>query len=278
MIQICRSKWACLTARGVVMMSFVAMIAGCSTFTGVGDVTQEVGPAADGVVVLKDRKDKIEAESNAEKQRQMRNDLQDQILRLSQDACNDYLRKITQYDTGRKLFFNSISMIAGGVAPLFSAGTTESLAVASGLATGANAEITQTVFQQTAMILVEGAIIKSRETRLDDIKQLQSKPIKDYGVEAALRDAGDFHHLCALRRGFEELQAKNQLTTPSAQALNSEMETVKTELTAAKTMLMTGRNAAGGSLTAAQTNQLDKDVKDLEIRQQQIRSLLPYAR
>lgn len=265
-------------AQSAVILSFATVFAGCSTFSGVDEVTQEVGPAADGIVILKDRKNDIDDETDAEKKRQMRNDLQDQILRLSQTACNDYLRKITQVDTGRKLFFNSISMIAGGVAPLFSSGATEALAVTSGLATGANAEITQTVFQQTALILVEGAIIKSREARLDEIKQLQSKPMKDYGVEAALRDASDFHHLCALRRGFEELQKKNQLTIPSKQRLESELTTVKSERANARAMLLKGENGDGVALTSAQKNELDAEAKRLEIREEEIKSLLPYAR
>lgn len=206
----------------------------------------------------------------------MRNDLQNQIIRLSDDACNSYLRGITRLDIQRKLFFNSISIIAGGVAPLFSSGTTESLAVASGLATAANAEITSTVFKQLAFNVVESAIRKNRKDRRDDFEEFQKRPISEYGVEAALRDAGDYHQRCALRRGIEVLAAKNQLPAPSKVALESELEKVREFITTARVAL--SGTATVDALTGDARKTTDNELKRAIIRESEIRALLPYAR
>lgn len=213
-----------------ISLGLCAVLSACGTFAGVDSVTKEAGKKndpADPIVVLAPRKATIDAETDATKQQQLRNDLQNQIIRLSDKVCDDYLRGITQWDTGRKLFFNSISIVAGAAAPLFSSGATESLAVASGLATAANAEISSTVFQQLAFSLVESAIKKSRADRLNDFIELQKKTFGDYGVEAALRDVGDYHQRCALRRGLEILTAKNQSTAPSKVVLETELENVR---------------------------------------------------
>lgn len=226
-------------ARGVPLFLASVVLSACATFSGVDSVTRETASTTpvDPVVTLDTRKSAIDGESDAAKQQQMRNDLQNQIFRLSDDACNVYLRGVTQWDKGRTLFLNSISIIAGGVAPLFSSGATESLAVVSGLATAANAEISSTVFQQLSFNLVESAIIKSRKDRRADFEQFQKKPLAEYGVEAALRDAGEYHQLCALRRGLETLAAKNQFDAPSKVVLESDLEKLQANITAFRVAL-----------------------------------------
>jgi len=160
-------------SQGALFLLASVVLSACGTFSGVDSVTRDSGTKKPGepIVILETRKAAIDAESDAAKQRQMRNELQNQIIRLSDDACERYVRGITQWDTGRKLFFNSVSIIAGGVAPLFSSGTTESLAVASGLSTSFNAEISATVFQQLAFNAVESAINKSGLTAATTLRK-----------------------------------------------------------------------------------------------------------
>ena len=224
---------------------------------------------------LKSRKKAIYDEPDTNKQKNMRNELQNQIIRLSDNACDVYLRGIVKFDATRKLFFNSVSIIAGGVAPLFGDGTTESLAVASGLATAANAEITATVFQQQAVNLVENAITNSRKSRADEIIELQKKNIADYGVEAALRDVGKYHQLCALRRGLEFLASKSATAAPSKTLLNDKLGKVEEKIAAARTAL--AGTSAVAALTGDRKERTKDDLQALLVEQARIKALLPYA-
>jgi len=158
------------------------------------------------------------------------------------------------------------------VAPLFSTGATESLAVASGLSTAANAEISSTVFQHLAFNLVESAIKKSRKDRRADFEEIRKRPLTEYGVEAALVDAGEYHQRCAIRRGLEILAAKNQATAPSKVALESELEIARDKITTARAALEVA------ALTGDSRKAVENALKEATIDEARIKALLPYAR
>jgi hypothetical protein len=269
---------SCGTARGrslariSLFFSVGVLLAGCGTFSGVDPVTKEKVQSDEHMVILETEKNTINAATTAADKKRLRNELQNQIIRLSDNACDVYLRGITKWDASRKLFFNSISIIAGGVAPLFSSGVTESLAVTSGLSTAANAEISSTVFQQLAVNLVESAIVKSRETRRSEIQKKQERAIAEYGVEAALRDSGNYHQLCALRRGLEILQAKNQFVAPSKVDLEKELKAVDARIIAAD------RALSNVSLTGAAREHQELELREAKIRRANLKALEPYAR
>jgi len=261
-------------SQGALLLLASVVLSACETFSGVVPVTREAGIKKPGelIVILETRKTAIGVEPNAATQKLMRNELQNQIIQLSDMACDNYLRGITQWDAGRKLFFNSISIIAGGVAPLFSTGATESLAVASGLSTAANAEISSTVFQHLAFNLVESAIKKSRKDRRADFEEIRKRPLTEYGVEAALVDAGEYHQRCAIRRGLEILAAKNQATAPSKVALESELEIARDKITTARAALKVA------ALTGDSRKAVENALKEATIDEARIKALLPYAR
>lgn len=241
------------------------MIAGCARFQGVAAVTSE---QQDEVLVINVDEEKTKVGSDRSK----RNDFQMLVIRKSNIACNKYTRRLSQFDIGRNLFFKSVSIISGSVAPILSGTGTEALAVLSGTSTAINAEITADVFQNQMFVLVHKAIGNARKEKLQEIRAKHSQSVADYGVEDSLTDADQYHALCSLRTGIGRLVEQNEIVQPSKEELNTE----KTAILERITTLRGQRNAAG--ITQRDKALVDRLLNQEIVRLEQVRALLPFAK
>ena len=79
-------------SQGALLLLASVVLTACGTFSGVDPVTRETGIKKPGelIVILETRKAAIDTELDAAKQQQMRNELQNQIIRLSDVACDGW--------------------------------------------------------------------------------------------------------------------------------------------------------------------------------------------
>jgi hypothetical protein len=137
---------------------------------------------------------------------QHRNEVQERLILSSQQTCNfykDYLRRVDAY---KGFTLGSLTTALGAAAAIVTgAGAARALGGAAGITSGISAEFDQAFFKSIALHVITPGIDSRRDRVLKQIReQEQSKPISQYNVQAAVRDALVYHNQCTLNAGLEE--------------------------------------------------------------------------
>lgn len=169
-----------------------------------------------------------EAKRNADN----RNSLQNKIIELSDDVCEQHKADIMGTSAsanlttglGATIFSGVSAIVTGAAATNYAAGAT----ILNGTRSAINAEVYQGLFT-TAIIK---AIEESRDKKRGEILSKQLKEPKDYSADQAIIDAQDYHFRCSFYHGLVVLnEDSKKRATPSRDELLGRIEVLRTQIT-----------------------------------------------
>lgn len=158
-----------------------------------------------------------------------RNQIQDEILRASEQRCSVYKTYIRRTQSGSTFFFGSLATILGGLGAIFTDATVaRSLAGSAGILSGIGAEYQQSYFSNLATeVIVDGIEMRRQRIRDDLMLRRQNADIRAYTVQAAILDAVRFHGACTIVEGLREASQSIQTTRdPGLKAIKSSLRDI----------------------------------------------------
>jgi len=151
-----------------------------------------------------------------------RNMVQERILAASVQRCGNYVRFLKQFYTEIGFSLGSLATTLAGVGVIVTpANAARALSGAAGITTGVNAEFQQQFFSKLAMQVITKGIEARRTALYKAIEGRQAREISQYTVEAAVKDALEYHNACTLLTGLEEAGASiERASNPGVAQLN----------------------------------------------------------
>jgi hypothetical protein len=163
-------------------------------------------------------------DSSAAQIRMRRNRVQERILAASNQRCNIFKTYLQRLHANSNFFFGAASTIAGGVGSIVTGvNTARALAGVAGILSGVRSELNQDYFSNLGVgVINDGIEARRREIYKQIAEQGQSKPIEDYSVEAAIKDAIFYHGQCSIVAGLQEAgDAIKTIQDPGMEAMKN---------------------------------------------------------
>jgi hypothetical protein len=158
-----------------------------------------------------------------------RNQIQDEILRASEQRCNVYKTYIRRTQSTSNFLFGSLATLLGGLGAIFTDATVaRSLAGSAGIVSGINAEYQQAYFSNLATeVIVDGIETRRRRIRSEIVVMQQNYDLTTYTVQAAILDAVRFHGACTIVEGLREAsQSIQTVRDPGLKAIKSSLRDI----------------------------------------------------
>ena len=159
---------------------------------------------------LEMKRDKIEKAfiafyKNPIDQKRRRNSIQERILSASVQRCGEYKNFLKQFDSGTNFFLGSLTTAIAGAGAIFtSLDTVRALSGTAAIISGVRSEFNEDYFSnQTVHVLTNGFESK-RDEFYEKILNRRNQSITQYPVEAAIKDAIEYHAGCSLVAGLEQ--------------------------------------------------------------------------
>jgi len=156
------------------------------------------------------KRDKIEKAfiafyKNPIDQKRRRNSIQERILSASVQRCGEYKNFLKQFDSGTNFFLGSLTTAIAGAGAIFtSLDTVRALSGTAAIISGVRSEFNEDYFSnQTVHVLTNGFESK-RDEFYEKILNRRNQSITQYPVEAAIKDAIEYHASCSLVAGLEQ--------------------------------------------------------------------------
>lgn len=151
-----------------------------------------------------------------------RNRVQERILASSAQRCSAYTRFLKQFESEVGFSLGAIATALAGVGAIFTPATTvRALSGAAAITSGVNAEFSEKLFARLTIQVITKAIDARRSEIYKGIAGKQDKSIKEYPVEAAVKDALYYHGACSLLAGLEEAAASiERASSPGLDDMN----------------------------------------------------------
>lgn len=168
----------------------------------------------------------------ASRRYEARNQLQNAILRLSDQAMSNHLARLKASESfwNNSLGFATLALAAGSAAT--TGGVATGLAAGATVTSGTRSLINEQEFRNALVESIILLIEKDRQKKLEDIRQSQSLPILKYDVEQAIADAIDYHQRGSFYHGLALLaeaarKSGNELEQSTASMLRAKAEVAK---------------------------------------------------
>lgn len=156
------------------------------------------------------KRDKIEKAfiafyKNPIDQKRRRNSIQERILSASVQRCGEYKNFLKQFESGTNFFLGSMTTAVAGAGAIFTGlDTVRALSGTAAIISGVRAEFNEDYFSnQTVQVLTNGFESK-RDELYEKILNRRNQSITRYPVEAAIKDAIEYHASCSLIAGLEQ--------------------------------------------------------------------------
>ena len=131
-----------------------------------------------------------------------RNRVQERILAASVDRCGEYKNFLKQLDAETNFFLGTLTTAIAGAGAI-ATGASEILSGTAAIFSGVRSEFNSEYFQRQTIQVITNGIDAKQNAVYTEIKNKQGLPLKDYPVEAAIKDADKFHASCSLIAGLE---------------------------------------------------------------------------
>ena len=136
-----------------------------------------------------------------------RNRLQDRLFLASNQACDDYKRRLLSTQSSVNFAYGNMAVLTGGLGAMFTPpSTSRALSGASAIITGSRAEYNNSFFRKLLAEVITRGIAEERDTLFKKVKKKQTYSIQSYSVEQALADAVQYNAKCSLIAGLENAQ------------------------------------------------------------------------
>jgi hypothetical protein len=200
--------------------------------------------------------------SNPRDSESRRNSVQAALLAASDQRCSTYIKYLQRQASNGNFFLGSLATLAGGVGAIVTgADTARALAGVAGIFSGVRAEYNQDYFANLSVhVIWHGIDVHRREIYQQIQRDGQTKSIRDYPVEAAIKDALYYHGECSLVAGLD--QASSSIKTvedPGLEHLTKAiikaniLRKALTEQSTSLTTLLEGKSAGDVGLPFAGT-------------------------
>ena len=135
------------------------------------------------------------------------NRLQDRLFLASNQACDDYKRRLLSTQSSVNFAYGNMAVLTGGLGAIFTPpSTSRALSGASAIITGSRAEYNNSFFRKLLAEVITRGIAEERDTLFKKVKKKQTYSIQSYSVEQALADAVQYNAKCSLIAGLENAQ------------------------------------------------------------------------
>jgi hypothetical protein len=155
-------------------------------------------------------------------QEQRRNRIQDRLLAASEQRCNLFKNYLKRVETYQSTTFGILTTVLAGAGAI-ATGTVNSRAFAglAGITSGMGAELKEGFFSNLASQVITPGIDLRREKILKEINDKRNSNIRQYTVEAAIRDVALYHGACNINVGLEEAGvATKTFSNPGLDSIN----------------------------------------------------------
>ena len=134
-----------------------------------------------------------------------RNRVQERILAASNQRCGEYKKFLKQLDAETNFLLGSLTTALAGAGAIFTAASTvRALSGSASIISGVRAEFNTDYFaNQTIQVLTTGFEVKRRRLYKAMVNRRRNG-LTTYPVEAAIKDAVEYHMNCTLIAGLEE--------------------------------------------------------------------------
>ncbi len=133
-----------------------------------------------------------------------RDRIQERILGASKQRCGVYRNFLKEFDAQSNLGLGALTTALAGAGAIFTGvDVVRALSGSASVVSGIRAELNETFFQTLTIQVITDGFNAKRENLYEQITERQRKPIRDYTLEAAIKDAVEFHEKCSLLAGLE---------------------------------------------------------------------------
>jgi len=133
-----------------------------------------------------------------------RNRVQERILAASNQRCGEYKKFLKQFDSGTNFFLGSLTTAVAGAGAIFSAtSTVRALSGAAAIISGVRSEFNQVYFSSQAIQVLSAGFDSKRKELYENMLKNRPNNMTKYPVEAAVKDAVEYHENCSLLAGLE---------------------------------------------------------------------------
>lgn len=140
-----------------------------------------------------------------------RNRLQDDLIYLSARVCDRHKAAIAVNAATFNFLGGFTSGVLSSVAAITTGGISTALSTGAASASAATAALNAEFFNNFLATAVVKEIQRLRKEKVTAIRARQSLGVMDYTVDAAIRDANDFHQTCSFYAGMVSLTGDAEL-------------------------------------------------------------------
>ena len=135
---------------------------------------------------------------------QRRNAIQERILAASNQRCAEFKNYLRQFQAEVNFGLGTATTTLAGLGAIFTpASTVRALSGAAAIASGVRAEFEENFFYTLATPVITEGIDTRREEIYEKIRKRQNENQTTYPIQAAVKDAIEYHGSCSTRVGFE---------------------------------------------------------------------------
>ena len=133
-----------------------------------------------------------------------RNGIQERILAASMQRCGEFKNFLRQFQTEMGFGLGAAATTLGGLGAIFTPlSTVRALSGAAGIMSGIRAEFNESFFYNQMVHVITQGIDARRAELYKKIKCRQDDPLTTYPIQAAVKDAVEFHQSCSTIVGFQ---------------------------------------------------------------------------
>ena len=135
---------------------------------------------------------------------QRRNRVQERLLAASVQRCGEYKKFLKQLEGETNWLLGSITTAAAGVGAIVTGvNAARAFAGIAAIFSGVRAEFNESLFQRLTIQVITEGFESRRRAAYEKIQLRQREPLATYPVEAAIKEALEYHASCSLIAGLE---------------------------------------------------------------------------
>ena len=141
---------------------------------------------------------------NKKSTQKRRTAIQERILAASNQRCDQFKNYLRQFQAEVNFGLGAITTTVAGLGAIFTpASTVRALSGAAAIASGVRAEFDENFFYTLATNVITEGIDTKREELYKKIRKRQNEKTEKYPIQAAVKDAVEYHGACSTIVGFE---------------------------------------------------------------------------
>ncbi len=184
----------------------------------------------------------------------LRNNLQNELIRKSDVACQHHMGDIIANGSLANFQAGFLATSLSAVASIVTGAAAKNFAATSTIVNAGKAQYNSDIYYGFLTPAIVREIKKDRISRLAEVRGLQSKPISAYDADTAAADALDYHFRCSFYNGLTLVVEEKKIPVLDYAELNKRAEKLDTEIAALQTAITVENSASADSAKLASLN------------------------